>query len=38
MRKLFLIITVCLFCIACGVKNDPEYKSQGNYIKTIRLV
>jgi len=38
MRKLLLIIAVCLFCISCGVKNEPEYKSQSNYNKAIHLV
>jgi len=38
MRKFLLIITVCLFCASCGVKSDPEYKSQSNYNKTIYLV
>ena len=38
MRKFLLIITACLFCAACGVKNDPEYKSQDNYNKAIHLV
>ena len=38
MRKLLLITIACLFCIACGVKSNPEYKSQGSHIKTIHLV
>ena len=38
MQKFLLIIMVSLFCVSCGVKDDPEYKSQGNYIKTIHLV
>jgi len=37
-KKLFIIITACLLCIACGVKSDPEYKSQSKYIKTIKIV
>ena len=36
-RKFLLIIAVCLLCASCGVKSDPEYKSQGNYNKTIKL-
>jgi len=28
MKKKFLILALCLFCISCGVKDDPEYKSQ----------
>ncbi len=31
MSKKFLIIIACFFCISCGVKSDPEYKSQKNY-------
>ena len=38
MRKLLLITIACLFCIACGVKSDPEYKSQIDYKKAIRLI
>ena len=38
MRKLLLIIAACLFCTSCGVKNEPEYKSQSNYNKAIHLV
>lgn len=38
MRKFLLIVTACLLCASCGVKNDPEYKSQSNYNKTIHLV
>ena len=37
MRKFLLIITLCLLCVSCGVKGDPEYKSQGNYNKAIHL-
>ena len=38
MRKFLLIITVCVLCTSCGVKDNPEYKSQGNYNKAINLV
>jgi len=38
MRKFLLIITACLLCASCGVKNDPEFKSQSNCNKTIHLV
>ncbi len=38
MEKFLLIIIVCLLCVACGVKDDPEYKSQRSYIKIIQLV
>jgi len=38
MRILIIIITTCLLCSSCGVKDDPEYKSQSNYNKTIHLV
>ena len=38
MRKFLLIIAVCLFCVSCGVKDDPEHKSQSKYNKTIHLV
>jgi len=38
MQKFLLIIIACLFCLSCGVKDDPEYKSQDNYTKNIYLV
>ena len=38
MRKFLLIVTACLFCISCGVKDAPEYKSQIDYNKAIHLV
>ena len=38
MQKFLLIITVCVLCTSCGVKDKPEYKSQSNYNKAIRLV
>ena len=38
MQKFLLIITVCVLCTSCGAKDDPEYKSQSNYNKTINLV
>ena len=38
MKKLLLIIAIGLFCDACGVKDEPEYKSQTNYNKNIYLV
>ena len=37
MQKFLLIIVTCLFCLSCGVKSDPEYKSQKNYNKNIYL-
>ena len=38
MRKFLLIITTCLFCVSCGVKGGPEYKSQSNYNRAAHLV
>jgi len=38
MRKFLFIITACLLCTSCGIKSDPEYKSQIDYNKTIHLV
>jgi hypothetical protein len=38
MKKIFLIIVICLLCISCGIKSDPEYKSQNKDYKIISLV
>ena len=38
MKKFFLIIITCLLCVSCGIKSDPEYKSQDSFIKIINLV
>ena len=38
MQKFLLIITVCVLCTSCGVKDDPEYKSQVDYNKVIHLI
>ncbi len=37
MKKILLIIIVCLFCASCGIKSDPEYKSQNKHNKIIYL-
>ena len=36
-RKFLLIISTCLLCISCGVKDNPEYESQSNYNRAIHL-
>ena len=38
MKKIFLIIIACYICVACGVKDRPEYKSQKNYNKILYLI
>ena len=38
MKKTILVIVMCLFCFSCGVKSDPEYKSQNKYNRIINLV
>jgi len=38
MKKFLLIITMSLFCVSCGVKSDPEYKSQVFSEKNIILI
>ena len=32
-----LILIACIVCTSCGVKSDPEYKSESVYTKAIRL-
>jgi len=36
-RKFLLIITACLLCASCGVKSDPEYKSENIHNKAVHL-
>ena len=38
MKKMLIIITTCLFCVACGVKSDPEYKTRVKHIEIIKIV
>ena len=38
MKKFLLIAVTCLFCFSCGVKDEPEYKSQIDCNKVIQLV
>jgi len=38
MRTLLVIFTICTLCVSCGVKDDPEYKSQGQYNKNIYII
>ena len=38
MKKFLITIATCLFCISCGVKDSPEYKSQITYNKSIYLI
>ncbi len=37
MKKLLIIIITCSFVVGCGVKSDPEYKSQFNCIEKINI-
>ena len=38
MKKFVIIVALFLFCAACGVKSNPEYKSQTGAIKAILTV
>jgi len=38
MKNFFLITVLCMLCFSCGVKSDPEYKSQENNNKFIHIV
>ena len=31
MRTIIIIITTCILCASCGVKNEPKYEAQKNY-------
>ena len=37
MKKFLFIIIACSVMASCGVKGEPEYKSQSKYNKTINL-
>ena len=37
MKKFFLVISVCILCVSCGVKSEPEYKSKIKYNVAINL-
>ena len=36
-KKLYAIISICLLCAACGVKSEPEYKSQNKHNVAIHI-
>ena len=38
MKKFLIIIAACFFCIGCGVKDDPAYKTQNKPIKVSQKV
>ena len=38
MRILIVIITTCLLCFSCGVKNNPKYEVQNNYNGKIKVI
>jgi hypothetical protein len=38
MKNFLLIFILCLFCVSCGVKSDPEYKTEHHKDKTINLL
>ena len=38
MRVLIIIITTCLLCASCGVKDEPKYQTQNNYNKKINII
>jgi len=37
MKKLLIIIAVCVVCSACGKKSSPEYKYSDHYNKKIYI-
>jgi len=38
MKKIFLAFIFFSLCVSCGVKDNPEYKSQNNNYKAIYLI
>jgi len=38
MKILIIVIAACLLFASCGVKNNPEYKSQLNRANILSLV
>jgi len=38
MRILIIIMTTFLFCVSCGVKDDPKYQTQNNCNEKINII
>ena len=38
MKKIFIVISICILCGSCGKKGKPEYNSLGQYNKSIYIV
>jgi len=38
MKILIIIFVSCLLCNSCGVKDDPQYQSQNNINKKIKVI
>ena len=36
--RILIIITACLLCFSCGVKDDPKYEAQKNYNEKIKVI
>jgi hypothetical protein len=36
--RILIIITTCIICVSCGVKDDPKYQSQIKYNQKINIV
>ena len=37
-KKIFLILFCTIVLFSCGKKGDPEYQSQKNQLKVIKLI
>jgi len=38
MRILVITITMCVFCVGCGVKEEPKYQTKNNYNKIVNII
>jgi hypothetical protein len=38
MKLIIVLVTTCLLCSSCGVKDKPEYQSQNSYNIKINII
>jgi len=38
MRTIIIIITTCLICVSCGVKDEPKYQTHNKHNEKINII